>query len=452
MKKLLLTLLISTSLIGTSQALTFVNNNSLLDYVDNETTSPIENIPRNDPVPEGVMYRGINEEQWKIIEKKGDPLNCRKKVYDFQQITDYHVVSPEDCKKNRHCIQHALDKNQHVKLKEGDYKIYNIIDVDDKVLTGENGNVNINAEEVDTAIKVSNGTLANLNINFANDVAVNVKHNSLVYRVVAGNTGVESLKTTKGYGFIVWNVGSYTTSLPDSDWSKCDNGSSSNKFQYTPLYCYGDDNKLISKSERREKLTEIKEEIKEMNTFKSCLVSLESFNGYNEATSSSLKKGDAAREVKGTPRGGNADGFEIKYGAWDVTLIDTHAHHNSDDGYDFWKGGIESKTPVIRLFYASANFNGKHPTRSNGDGNGFKFGSPSRLQKDKGIDKGARLIYGSAACGNKRKGFDRNGSPTKIIGINLNAAGNKKGFKDVSNAIHTPLDPHRLKCSMFPTQ
>ncbi len=99
MKKLLLTLLISTSLIGTSQALTFVNNNSLLDYVDNETTSPIENIPRNDPVPEGVMYRGINEEQWKIIEKKGDPLNCRKKVYDFQQITDYHVVSPEDCKK-----------------------------------------------------------------------------------------------------------------------------------------------------------------------------------------------------------------------------------------------------------------------------------------------------------------------------------------------------------------
>ena len=57
-----------------------------------------ENIPRNDPVPEGVMYKGINEEQWKIIEKIGDPLNCRKRVYDFQHITDYHVVSPEDCK------------------------------------------------------------------------------------------------------------------------------------------------------------------------------------------------------------------------------------------------------------------------------------------------------------------------------------------------------------------
>jgi len=40
-----------------------------------------ETIPKNDPVPDGVMYRGINEEQWKIIEKIGDPLNCRKKVY-----------------------------------------------------------------------------------------------------------------------------------------------------------------------------------------------------------------------------------------------------------------------------------------------------------------------------------------------------------------------------------
>ena len=329
------------------------------DYVDTG------NIPKNDPVPEGVMYRGINEEQWKIIEKIGDPLNCRKKVYDFQQITDYHVVSPEDCKKNKHCIAHALNKNQHVKLKEGNYKIYTSIYVDDKVLTGENGNVNINAEEVGTAVKVSNGTLANLNINFANDVAVNVKHNSLVYRVVAGNTGVESLKTTKGYGFIVWEL-----------------------------------NRRLAN-------------IEEYNIFKSCLVSLESFNGYNEETSSSLQKGSSAKDVKSTPRGGNADGFAIKYGASDVTLIDTHAHHNSDDGYDFWKGGIESETPVIRLFYASANFNGKHPTRSNGDGNGFKFGSPSDEQKDRGIDKGARLIYGSVACGNKRKGFDRNGSYCK---------------------------------------
>ena len=54
-----------------------------------------ETIPKNDPVPDGVMYRGINEEQWKIIEKIGDPLNCRKKVYDFQQIKDYKIIGPE---------------------------------------------------------------------------------------------------------------------------------------------------------------------------------------------------------------------------------------------------------------------------------------------------------------------------------------------------------------------
>ena len=59
---------------------------------------------------------------------------------------------------------------------------------------------------MDTAVKVSNGTIANLNINFANDVAVHVKHNSLIYRVVAGNTGVKSLTTTMGYGFIVWGM------------------------------------------------------------------------------------------------------------------------------------------------------------------------------------------------------------------------------------------------------
>ena len=350
-----------------------------------------ENIPRNDPVPEGVMYKGVNEEQWKIIEKIGDPLNCRKRVYDFQQITDYHVVSPEDCKKNKHCIQHALGKNKHVKLKEGNYKIYFWINVDDQVLTGENGNVNINAEEVDTAVKVSNGTIANLNINFANNVAVHVKHNSLIYRVVAGNTGVKSSTAKDGYGFSFW------------DYKKEDPA-------------------------RRKKF----------DTFKSCLVSLESFNGYNE-------KGYS----KPTVKGGNADGFAIKFGASDVTLIDTHAHHNSDDGYDFWKGGEESETPVIRLFYASANYNGKHPTRPNGDGNGFKFGSSNKWAQNKGKDKGARLIYGSVACGNKDKGFMRNRSPTKIISLGNESKKNRGGNYQKVSKKKVKDDKNLLKCSMF---
>ena len=38
-----------------------------------------EDFPKNDPIPEGVMYRGINEEQWKVIKKIGDPLDCQKR-------------------------------------------------------------------------------------------------------------------------------------------------------------------------------------------------------------------------------------------------------------------------------------------------------------------------------------------------------------------------------------
>ena len=62
-------------------------------------------------------------------------------------------------------------------------------------------------------------------------------------------------------------------------------------------------------------------------SYGNCVVSVEASFGYNE-------KGSSQKTIKG----GNADGFTVKYGAHDITLIDTHAHHNSDDGYDFWKG------------------------------------------------------------------------------------------------------------------
>ena len=40
--------------------------------------------PQNDTVPDGVMYRGVNKEQWDTIAKYGYPLNCRKRVEEFQ--------------------------------------------------------------------------------------------------------------------------------------------------------------------------------------------------------------------------------------------------------------------------------------------------------------------------------------------------------------------------------
>ena len=123
--------------------------------------------------------------------RRCDPLNCRKKVYDFQQIKDYKIIGPEDCKENKNCIQDALDKTDNLKLKEGNYKIYSSIVVYNKVLTGENGNVNINAEGAGgRAIMVNEGIVANINVNFAKDIAFDIKFNSPVYRSVADRKSV----------------------------------------------------------------------------------------------------------------------------------------------------------------------------------------------------------------------------------------------------------------------
>ena len=49
---------------------------------------------------------------------------------------------------------------------------------------------------------------------------------------------------------------------------------------------------------------------------------------------------------------------------------------------------------------------------TNGDGQGFKLGGNYDL---KARDHGARLIYGSASCFNKHRGFDKNVSRAKMI-------------------------------------
>ena len=79
---------------------------------------------------------------------------------------------------------------------------------------------------------------------------------------------------------------------------------------------------------------------------------------------------------------------------------------------------------------------------------GFKFGSKNKHNKPK-RDKGARLIYGSVACYNLTTGFDRNGTPMKVIGMNLSARGNgKKGYDNVGNKKSS--DKFKLNCKMFP--
>ena len=358
------------------------------------TYSFSENFPKNDPLPDGVMYKGVNEEQWNTIRKIGDPLDCQKKLYDFQKIQDYQIIGPEDCKDNKYCIQSALSKSKHVKLKAGIYNIVTPISIKNKVLVGDiNGKTLIDAKLINTkeSIILKSGIISNIQLENAFDNGIHISNNSsgsLLYRVKVGNSGANNENSRAGKGVDIWGY----------------------------------------------------------NNHSHCLISVELYNGYNQ-TSSNLRK--SKRE-----KGGNADGLSIKDGPSNITLIDVHSHHNSDDGYDFWNSGNKKlwksfgktkKDPIIRVFYSSALFNGKHPFKGNGDGQGFKLGGNYDL---KARDHGARLIYGSASCFNKHRGFDKNVSRAKMILLGNDAKKNKQNYKSVKNKKISD-DDNLIKCSMF---
>ena len=358
------------------------------------TYSFSENFPKNDPLPDGVMYKGVNEEQWNTIRKIGDPLDCQKKLYDFQKIQDYQIIGPEDCKDNKYCIQSALSKSKHVKLKAGIYNIVTPISIKNKVLVGDiNGKTLIDAKLINTkeSIILKSGIISNIQLENAFDNGIYISNNSsgsLLYRVKVGNSGANNENSRAGKGVDIWGY----------------------------------------------------------NNHSHCLISVELYNGYNQ-TSSNLRK--SKRE-----KGGNADGLSIKDGPSNITLIDVHSHHNSDDGYDFWNSGNKKlwksfgktkKDPIIRVFYSSALFNGKHPFKVNGDGQGFKLGGNYDL---KARDHGARLIYGSASCFNKHRGFDKNVSRAKMILLGNDAKKNKQNYKSVKNKKISD-DDNLIKCSMF---
>ena len=358
------------------------------------TYSFSENFPKNDPLPDGVMYKGVNEEQWNTIRKIGDPLDCQKKLYDFQKIQDYQIIGPEDCKDNKYCIQSALSKSKHVKLKAGIYNIVTPISIKNKVLLGDiNGKTLIDAKLINTkeSIILKSGIISNIQLENAFDNGIYISNNSsgsLLYRVKVGNSGANNENSRAGKGVDIWGY----------------------------------------------------------NNHSHCLISVELYNGYNQ-TSSNLRK--SKRE-----KGGNADGLSIKDGPSNITLIDVHSHHNSDDGYDFWNSGNKKlwksfgktkKDPIIRVFYSSALFNGKHPFKGNGDGQGFKLGGNYDL---KARDHGARLIYGSASCFNKHRGFDKNVSRAKMILLGNDAKKNKQNYKSVKNK-KISNDDNLIKCSMF---
>ena len=65
------------------------------------------------------------------------------------------------------------------------------------------------------------------------------------------------------------------------------------------------------------------------------------YNGYNYTEDPER----IARKGSDQSNGGHADGFRLHSGAYDYTFIDTHAHHNSDDGFDFMKTGRKTDIP-----------------------------------------------------------------------------------------------------------
>ena len=333
---------------------------------------------------QGSRYiKGVNESQWKTISAIGDPQGCRARIKNLEKIQGSTVTALE-FSRNPSIIKNKLKLNKTVLLSDGIFKLNELIKLNGNNLVGSENTI-LDATGLDYAIYAKSSVIKNLRIKNAGKVGVTIYNDVTAHNIIVENTGVGVTKNSRGHGF----------------------------------------------------------SILDKTSVNNCLVSVESFNGFNDDGSGT-----------NTRNGGNADGFQIKYGANAVTLIDAHGHHNSDDGFDFWKSGYESRSKVddviIRVYYSSANLNGKNPLTPNGDGNGFKMGSSDKYQAPK-KDEGARLIYGSAACYNLSNGFDRNSTRMKIYHSKLSASGNgKENYRDLNQYFSSDKDPYRLKCNMFP--
>lgn len=338
--------------------------------------------------------QGVSEDQWDLIERMGDPQNCRERVRSIGikgksiTVTPDTFVTSEKGTIKVGSMQRTFLSYDTIIFSKGIYKIDYPIQVIGNTMIGEEG-VIIDASLSKIGIVINNGgVVSNVEVINAGDNGVKLFTNSVLHNSRIGNTGVFNPTSRDGSGV----------------------------------------------------------KLSTHNTHNVCIVSVESYNGYNETSNSG--PGSV------TAKGGNADGFKVSFGSHNVTLIDAHGHHNSDDGFDFWKAGtgmdITNKDIAFSIYYSSSVRNGKHPTRSNGDGAGFKFGSSDNRNKPN-KDRGQRLIHGSAACHNKLSGFDRNKSPLKVQSSNLDSVGNKKNYISVYNSFSTK-DPFRLRCSMFPSR
>lgn len=111
--------------------------------------------------------------------------------------------------------------------------------------------------------------------------------------------------------------------------------------------------------------------------------------------------------------GENADGFACKLSAGQGNIFDhCTATHNSDDGWDLY-----GQPYSVTIRYCTAKNNGYG---SNGDGNGFKFGSA-----------GQNVPHTATNCtanNNKAWGYDGNGNVGHITRTSSGGSGNGAGL------------------------
>ena len=110
------------------------------------------------------------------------------------------------------------------------------------------------------------------------------------------------------------------------------------------------------------------------------------------------------------PSGENADGFAPKLSIGQGNYFcGTRAYQNADDGYDCWSSGDDSP---VTFEYCWA-FDQPGPTATvNGDGNGFKLGSPR--SRASGGNAAHKLIE-CYAFHNRSVGFTSNGNSSGRI-------------------------------------
>ena len=158
---------------------------------------------------ESDYIKGVSKEQWSVIKKIGDPLNCEERVAKLNNLSGGNLITVEQFNKNKNIINRSLIDNKVTILDTGEYNTVSSIQVrNESILIGKQG-VTINSSNVDNAFVINSGSIKNLTIYNAQQVGVMVEKEATVYNVVIKNTGVDSPNNSRG-------VGVYSTLSPPS--------------------------------------------------------------------------------------------------------------------------------------------------------------------------------------------------------------------------------------------